>query len=57
MDPLLSVQLSEFLLFMQNKGVWPCHLFIGEDPQQLTPEEVFELKTEFVKSLTPERDG
>jgi hypothetical protein len=43
--------LSQFLLFMQQEGVWPCYQFIGDDPQPLTVEELNALKDEFKEML------
>ena len=42
-----GVIISQFLLYMQQRSIWPCHLYIGDDAQQLTGEEVNKLKDDF----------
>lgn len=49
-----SVTVTLFLLWMQQKHIQPCHLFIGDDPQALTGEEIISLKNDFIKELYPE---
>ena len=46
----VGVLISQFLLFMQQKSIWPCHVFIGDDPQELKADELLALKDDF-KSL------
>ena len=50
-EKLTGVIITQFILLMQNEGVWPCSLSLGETPQQLTPEEVLALKDKYVALL------
>ena len=48
-----SLLITQFILYMQNKSIWPCHLFIGDDPQKLTSDESIELRDDFINKLYP----
>ena len=50
-DKTAGVIITQFMLFMQQKSIWPCHQFIGDDPQPLTPDEAMKLKREYVELL------
>jgi len=50
-DKTVGVIITQFMLFMQQEGIWPCHQFIGDDPQPLTPDEAMKLKREYVELL------
>lgn len=43
--------ITQFMLFMQQKSIWPCHQFIGDDPQPITTDEAMKLKREYVELL------
>jgi hypothetical protein len=43
--------ITQFMLFMQQKSIWPCHQFIGDDPQPITTGEAMKLKREYVELL------
>jgi len=47
LDSLAGVIVTQFLVFMQNRGIWLYHQFIGEYPQELTDKELFKLKDKF----------
>ena len=42
-----GVIISQFIVYMQVNGIWPCHQFIGDDPQPLTAKEVINIKNGF----------
>ena len=46
-----GVIITQFIMFMQQNSIWPCHQFIGDDPQPLTPDEAMKLKREYVELL------
>ncbi len=46
-----SVVITQFLLHAQNESIGLCHLFIGGDPQSLTPDEMRELMIDYIKKL------
>ena len=50
-DKTAELIITQFMLFMQHKSIWPCHEFIGDDPQALTPSEAMRLKCEYIESL------
>lgn len=43
--------ITQFTLYLQQKSIWPCYQFIGDDPQPLTPDELMKLKRDYVKEL------
>ena len=49
-DEYAGVIITQFLLHMQINGVWPCHQFIGDDPQPLEANEVMKLKDEYINT-------
>jgi len=44
-----AVAITQFILFMQQKDIWPCELRIGDEARPLTGQEVLELCYEFKK--------
>jgi len=46
-----SVTITMFILYMSQKSIFPCHLFIGDDPQPLSAEESVKLKNDFIKEF------
>jgi hypothetical protein len=47
----VGVIVSQFMAFMQTRSVWPCRLFIGDDPQKLNVDELLALLEEFKTTL------
>jgi hypothetical protein len=39
-----------FLNAMAKKSIIPCHVFVGDDPQILSPDEVEEFAAEFIEN-------
>lgn len=48
-EEAVDVVLSQFLLHMNQQGISLCYLFLGDDPQPLTTDEVQTLKDGFLK--------
>ncbi len=46
-----GVIVSQFIAFMQMRSVNLCHVFIGDDPQLLTVDEMLEAVAEFKATL------
>ena len=40
---------SQFLLYAQNNSIEFCHIFIGDDPQRLSGDEMIKLKNDFIE--------
>lgn len=52
-----GVLITQFLLFVQQQSISLCHMFIGDDPQALTGEEIIDIKNEFNKKLGDKLDN
>ena len=39
-----------FVRYMMKKSIFPCHVFVGDDPQVLSPDEVEEFAAEFIEN-------
>ncbi len=46
-----SVVITQFILYAQNKSAELCRLSIGDDPQLLTTDEMWELRNDYIKKL------
>ena len=42
---------SQFLLYAQNNSIEFCHIFIGDDPQILSGDEMIKLKNDFIEKF------
>jgi len=45
------VILTQFILYMQTRFIWPCHYPVDGPLKLATPEEVEELRIGYIKML------
>ncbi|MCG7985019.1 MAG: hypothetical protein JAY90_19995 [Candidatus Thiodiazotropha lotti] len=48
MDQEQSTIITMFIHHLQTKGLWPCFMQVGEEPQPIDHNELFKLRDEFV---------
>jgi len=44
-----GVIITQFIVLMQQQGVWPCHLIPGEEPQPMAVEALASMKNEYLE--------
>ncbi len=43
--------ITQLLLYAQSTGIDFCHVFVGDDPQILSGDEIKKLKNDFIDKL------
>jgi len=49
--PEAGLMITQFIILMQTRFIWPCHYPVDGPLKLATPEEVMELKNEYIKML------
>lgn len=53
----IGCTVSMYLMFLQQKNIWPCSMKLGECPAPITTEELAALLDEFKNLSVPQSAG